>query len=268
MVLAPEDLQYILPYETFWIAILHTIITDRNCHFTAVPYGTVLFLARMGAENSKTTGVPVSGAKDAVEAWEQVVAAMSYEEGVAIAAEKTWSSSRPALSIYWAQNCVGCTAELPFRIVFHSCCAGTWMCCLAIQPSNGAIGECATHHVATASQYQGLANLLVHNLLHPDQPHWIYRTDTRLKRPPDPRPTPAGNGMHQGDDNCCACQGCCRCTPDACDACCMELDLLLNRELRSLLCIFSCASALHPGRCTDIPTACASLTRGCGWRYA
>ena len=68
---------------------------------------------------------------------------------------------------------------------------------------------------------------------------------------------------------CCPRDGCeqkpctitCRCPP-----CCTHLDFLVNREIRSLLCLFSCHHSCHPGRlCGPAPCYESQMERYKRW---
>ena len=209
-----------------------------------------------------------------IEEWEQLNAAMTAHEHAA-------ALSCTALSCYWIKQCVGLTFELPFRWAYHSCCFCTSVCCCVCPDSH------ATHHLSTVQEYSALANIMAANLLEPCHPTYIYTPHVELTRPPYPAAPSAHeenmvsgkrNGEQDGEQDCCdsvlcccgffecdekdcceirgcGCLCCCgsfSCGWTDCGVCCLSctpIEQPFYRELRSLLCVFSCCSACHCGRC-------------------
>jgi hypothetical protein len=220
--------------------------------------------SRIGrAFNKAVTGTT----KEEIEAWEKVVAAMTLSEIEASTAEEARAGSCLALCCYFAQNLIGATTEMPARWAYHGTCS---VICSSLSLAScrqaTPFAQCAAHHWGTQIEYCWIEDLLCHNLREPRHPMYFYKQDVRLKRPPRPGRRGGGDkGGGGGDGGCCGCMcnssdsgvACCSCD-DCCDGCCgdcTDCELFLNREIRSLFCIFSCASSLHPGRCCG-PAPC------------
>ena len=168
-------------------------------------------------------------------AWEAICREMAAEEAAARAA---MAPGCCALTAYWVQQACGLVFEVPCRLTYHSICVcGTVTCCFCAPCGDG---ERAVlhHHAQMVSHYAHLTRLLVFNLLDPCAPIYLYHPDVSLERPPKPRPPP---------NDCCGCCGPQECVCDDCDPwCCASL---LQRHLRSLLCVFSGPHACHPAPC-------------------
>ena len=220
-----------------------------------------------------------------IEEWEQLNAAMTAHEHAA-------ALSCTALSCYWIKQCVGLTFELPFRWAYHSCCSCTGECCCFCPDSH------ATHHLSTVQEYSALANIMAANLLEPCHPTYIYTPHVELTRPPYPAAPSAHeenmvsgkrNGEQDGEQDCCdsvlcccgffecdekdcceirgcGCLCCCgsfSCGWTDCGVCCLSctpIEQPFYRELRSLLCVFSCCSACHCGRCCGPICHCETMS--------
>jgi hypothetical protein len=225
---------------------------------------------------SKAKGAAAKPMVDPYEEWRRTCAAMALAEQEAAAQDEAQANSCPVATCYWVQNFGSVTTEMPLRWTYHTSCV---LCCYGLQAltcgRQKPIHDCAQHHVMTQQQYAWLAHFLCNNLAVPlacccggeehdaeDEPAratttWnVYKADYRLRRPPQP-PAPRSRS---DDEDCCNCkcsaedcceEGCCSCD----DACCGGLEQLLNREIRSMLCLFSCASSLHPARCCG-PAPC------------
>ncbi len=205
----------------------------------------------------------------AVKQWEETCAAMALAEREAAQRQQDLADSCPIYVGYCVQSFVALVTEAPVRYAYHSACCCTClafdMACAGKQPQ---VHACAEHHLATQHEYCHLIDLLCTNVRAPftdEVPYFIYLADVRLRRPPPPEGWRSRGDGSSGDDDegCCCCCGTsadrtrpvCECE-ESCDCNCMlDLAFLLNRELRSLLCIFSCASSLHPGRCCG-PAPC------------
>ena len=198
---------------------------------------------------------------DAVLQWERTVAAMKLHEREAAIADAEFSRSMRCC--YCMQNGASLVSEAPCRWVYHTSCACLCAGLSAVTCMQPAPSACAAHHVATQHEYAWLLNFLCENVTRPHTAYWIYKQDVRLKRPPHPRGEQTHSDGGGGKRECCECTDKCeiRCDPTACcEECCScdclgTLEQLLNREIRSLLCLFSCLSSLHPARCCG-PAPC------------
>ena len=200
--------------------------------------------------------------KDPLEEWRVLCAAMAAHE------ERAARTASPddccTLSGYCCLQCTGLVFELPFRCCYHAACIASstgciWLTCGAAELPARLFG----HHWLTLREYYYLAHMMLTNFQNPTNPVYIYKPDVRLRRPPHPN-CKDGSGRTPGQGDCCCC---CTFTPTCTGDCthcftpvtvCCETDCcscmdwfepLLYREIRSLLCVFSCLSACHCGRC-------------------
>jgi len=220
--------------------------------------------------------------EEKIREWEKVCAAMALAETEAARKNEEWATSCPVATCYWLQNAASITTEVPIRWLYHSACGATFsLCAITTCGKVEPVKDCAAHHVATQSQYCWLRYFLCTNLKAPckkENMWYIYKADVRLKRPPPPEGSGLrgyGDGNHGGAD-CCDCycdKNCqpvcvCRCDCESLMRSCLtDLELLLNREIRSLLCLFSCQSSLHPARCCG-PAPCYESTQARHDRWA
>ena len=177
-------------------------------------------------------------------AWEAICREMAAEEAAARAA---MAPGCCALTAYWVQQACGLVFEVPCRLTYHSICVcGTVTCCFCAPCGDG---ERAVlhHHEQMVSHYAHLIRLLVFNLLDPCAPIYLYHPDVSLERPPKPRPP-------------CGCCGPQECVCDDCDP--RSCASLLERHLRSLLCVFSGPHACHPAPCCGPCPCCRWEDRG------
>ena len=198
-----------------------------------------------------------------VREWREICAAMDLEEKRAAKANEKRLGSCPIVCLFWGQNIVGLLIEAPLRMLYHSGCGVGWLlcypCCLCM-PAPSLAERCVHHHYGTSLQYWWLTSVLWSNVQDPRFVTVMYMDDVRLNRPPRPAlawsDDPGGaNGEGNGCGDCCK-EGdcdCCKCEPCDCD--CDDCCLLTMRDTRSLLCILSCASSLHLGRCCGPPPA-------------
>lgn len=223
----------------------------------------------MGGTESKP-----AGQGDPLEEWRLLCAAMTAHE------ERAARTASPdgccILSGYCCLQCMGLVLEVPCRGCYHACCLAAstgcvWLTCGAELPAS--IGG---HHALTLQEYYYLAHLIVSNLGQPFDPVYIYKPDVRLKRPPPPGRTAdaAARRAPPAKKDCCTCSctpTCDNCTPGCtpeleCCTCMSWFEPLLHREIRSLLCVFSCLSACHCGRCCGpLPCVEDTETRHARW---
>ena len=208
----------------------------------------------------------------AVLRWEQITAAMEYEERAAQRANERFYASCPCLTLYWVQNAVGLATEIPLRWTYHAACCGAFYPCSRYTKAACA-EECHAHHAFTAQEYNMLCHAACANLQNPCDALVPYIPDVRLTRPPYPLDDGGGTESTGSGSNCLCFPGveclqgtpcqqkCCviYCDTPSCDgcmkSCCTDLELLINREIRSLLCLFSAHHSCHPGRCCG-PAPC------------
>ena len=218
-----------------------------------------MFWLRKAVDDTKVAAKKVF--KDEVREWREICAAMDLEEQRLKKESEHRLESCPALCIFWQQNVFGLVIESPIRTTYHCLCSASWG---AVQPcflfkKDSLTAKCTAHHYFTVQEYYYfLQHVLCENVRNP-RPASLYSEDYRINRPPRPSSAwsdnkPAGDsgdccncncsGDASGDDDCCN---------DRCDGCCKGWEFFLMREVKSLLCVFSCASSLHPGRCCGPP---------------
>ena len=194
-----------------------------------------------------------------VREWREICAAMDLEEKRAAKADEERLGSCPIVCLFWGQNIVGLLIESPLRILYHSGCGVGWLLCyppcFLCMPPPSLAERCVHHHWNTTSQYWWLTSVLWSNVIDPRFVTVMYMDDYRLTRPPRPALAWSDDPWHKNGGDCCnPCSKDC-CNPffcfDECD--CTDCCLFTMRGMRSLLCIFSCASSLHLGRCCGPP---------------
>ena len=199
--------------------------------------------------------------KDEVRAWRELCAAMDLEEAALQKANQERLESCPVMCFFWGQNIVGLLVESPVRTAYHGTCSFGWCIvtpCFLWKPDSLA-QRCAAHHSSTANEYCFvLQHVLLDNVLNPRTVS-LYTEDCTLNRPPRPARAWPDTISNRQDSSCSCCNdGCCacgssgkekNCCGDECRSCCTDLTFLMMREAKSLLCVFSCLSSLHPGRC-------------------
>ena len=181
-------------------------------------------------------------------AWEAICREMAAEER---AARSAMAPGCCALSAYWVQQACGLVLETPLRLAYHSICVcGTAACCFC-EPCGDSEKEVFGHHVRMIGNYGHLVQLIRYNLcFEPCAPVYLYHPDVSLKRPPKPQPPASAR--------------CCDCGPPKCDCDC-DCEIccsLLDRHVRSLLCVFSGPHACHPAPCCGPCPCCRWVDHG------
>ena len=209
----------------------------------------------------KATAAAKALFKNDVRVWREICAAMDLEEQRLQKENRERLESCPYLCLFWWQNLAGLVIESPIRTAYHTTCSFGWVLFIPcfLWQRDSLPERCAGHHYATAHEYYFfLQHVLCSNVRDPRSAS-LYIEDYRLNRPPRPSLAWNDDKGHVDPGGCCTCT--CRTTDGdkcchddkCCDECCADLGLLLIREAKSLLCIFSCASSLHPGRCCGPP---------------
>jgi hypothetical protein len=223
---------------------------------------TMFWLVRKAADDAKIAAKKIL--KDEVREWREICAAIDLEEQRLKKESEQRLASCTALCIFWHQNLFGLVIESPIRTTYHFLCSAGWCAvqpCFLFKPDSPA-AKCSAHHYLTVQEYYYfLQHVLCANVQRP-QPASLYLEDYRINRPPRPRGAWSDSKPSADSGDCCS-GGCCSCSSgdasggdccnDICNDCCKGLEFFLMREVKSLLCVFSCASSLHPGRCCGPP---------------
>ena len=197
--------------------------------------------------------------------WEEVCAAMAYEEEAAErAADRTERGA--VLCCYCVQQCAGLFCELPLRCCFHWLSAAS--CTICSVPCVVVCGvrlpeALLRHHHSMLGIYSRTYPFLLANIKEPLTPWFIYRpARMRLHRPPRPNAAPVASRLpaHPSitEPQAPVVPGACAAVCDFCCHPCRMIDFrdrLFNRRIRTLFCVFSGTNSCHAATCVG-PCLC------------